>query len=86
MTRRGETRAVILAYLRDERALGPMCRYLFERHGINGGAVREQLARMVRAGDVERIGRGRYRRKQPRSAGVTGASHDSDTLGHNLTR
>jgi predicted transcriptional regulator len=64
MSRRGETRARILAYLKVERSLGPMQRYMFERHGIQAGAVREQVSRLVKAGAIERIARGRYRRVQ----------------------
>lgn len=62
MTRRGETAAIVLAYLKDERWMGSMLKYMRERHGISGSAVREQVRRLTHAGKLERVGRGRYRR------------------------
>lgn len=62
MTRRGATRAVILAYLREARVMGPMLRYMRERHGIGSSAVREQVRRLVQEGAIERVARGVYRR------------------------
>lgn len=62
MPRRGETKALILAYLRTDRAIGQMQQYMFERHGVSGGAVREQVHRLLKAGEVERTGYGRYQR------------------------
>ena len=62
VTRRGATKAIILAYLRIDRNIGQMQRYMSKRHGINGPAVREQVRRLMVAGSIERIERGRYRR------------------------
>jgi predicted transcriptional regulator of viral defense system len=62
MARRGETKAIVLAYLREERWMGPMLKYMRERHGISSSAVREQVRRLAQAGKLERVGRGRYRR------------------------
>ena len=62
MTRRGATAALILAYLKYERAIGPMLLYMQRRHGISKSAVREQIRRLMLAGKIERIARGRYRR------------------------
>lgn len=62
MSRRGATKAVILAYLQTERVMGAMLKYMQARHNIPASAVREQVRRLSKAGRVERVSRGRYRR------------------------
>jgi predicted transcriptional regulator of viral defense system len=59
---RGATAAVVLAYLKEERAIGPMLRYMQQRHGLSASAVREQVRRLTQSGKIERVSRGRYRR------------------------
>jgi predicted transcriptional regulator of viral defense system len=63
VTRRGATAAIILAYLRHERVMGQILTYMQQRHGVSKGATREQIKRLTQAGRIERIARGRYRRK-----------------------
>ena len=63
MSRRGATTALVLAYLQHERQIGAMVRELKQRHGLSASAVREQVRRLLVAGRIERVSRGRYRRR-----------------------
>ena len=38
MSRRGATKAIVLAYLKDERQIGAMLKYMHERHGLSASA------------------------------------------------
>lgn len=61
MTRRGVTKAIVLAYLREERVMGQLLKHMHQRHGVSASAVREQVRRLHVAGRIERVQRGRYR-------------------------
>jgi hypothetical protein len=62
VSRRGDTRLLILGHLAEERQIGMLIEHLHNRHGISAGAVRQQIWRMVQEGAAERLAPGRYRR------------------------
>lgn len=58
-TGRGATNGVILTALRDAgRPLAPL--EILTRTGVDYQALRQQLVRLTRRGDIERLGRGWY--------------------------
>lgn len=63
MSRRGDTTALVLAALHQERGIGTLLRALHTEHGISASAVREQVRRLCQAGAIERVSLGRYKRK-----------------------
>jgi predicted transcriptional regulator of viral defense system len=58
------TKECILTYLQVDTepvALYLIHRYMAQMHRVSYGAVREQLARLRKAGAIERVGWGKYR-------------------------
>ena len=61
-----DTRDLIVAYLvrvGEERPTKRICEYMFHEYRITPGATRMCLARLLKAGDIERPEHGYYRAK-----------------------